>query len=955
MTATDGSSASASDDFELTVVDVNDAPTLALPLPDQSATQDVPFSYSLAAGSFADIDGGDSLVLSARLADGTALPAWLRFDAATHTFSGTPGNADVGTITVRVTAIDGSSASVSDDFELTVVDVNDAPTLALPLPDQSATQDVPFSYSLAAGSFADIDGGDSLVLSARLADGTALPAWLRFDAATHTFSGTPGNADVGTITVRVTAIDGSSASLSDDFELTVVDVNDAPQQLRTIDDLGATLGVPFAFTVPDGMFTDVDAGDSLSLTAQRSSGFALPGWLVFDAATRRFSGTPGAFDLGPLDIRLAATDRAGASADAEFTITVVAVNTPPLRVGVVADQHATEDVEFDFTVPSDTFADPDHFDRLGYAAARVDGGGWPAWLSFDAATRRFSGTPGAGDVGTLGVRVTATDRSGAEASLDFMLTVVHLNHAPRLMQPVPDQAATQDVRFEFALPAGSFADADAGDLLVYTARQADGSALPAWLRFDAATQRFSGTPGQADVGTIGVHVTATDPSGAAAGGDFAITVTDRNDAPRWVLPLSDQAATEDTAFVFGIDAQGFVDPDAGDRLSYTARLASGDPLPAWLHFDAQTLRFSGTPRMPDVTNGMQIEVIATDSGLATASAGFILRVDGINHAPRLDLPIADQSLSAGERLLLQLPPAGFVDPDAGDVLTYQATRLDGSALPGWLRFDPQQLSFTAEPAGADVGTLAVRVIATDGSGAAAQALFVIEVLDANPGGTGGTGGTDTPDTPDTTNGTGGTDTNGGTSPPGTPDPTSPTSPTSPTDTPAGTGGTDTTATPGTPDVTDGGQHGQQRRHRQHGQHGRHNRYRQFRRRRRVRKLRCTKCNRQHRQHRRHPHPSAAGAGCAAPGRRRAACACRAWPLDVHAGAACARRRSGERDGPHVRRKHACNRSGAGTWRGRGGFRATDPGPGRVCGRRHQPEHGQPQRCHPGRAAGSAIR
>ncbi|NTV75870.1 MAG: hypothetical protein HGA66_16905, partial [Holophaga sp.] len=33
-----------------------------------------------------------------------------------------------------------------------------------------------------------------------------------------------------------------------------------------------------------------------------------------------------------------------------------------------------------------------------------------------------------------------------------------------------------------------------GDTLTYTATQADGSALPTWLTFTAATRTFSGTP-----------------------------------------------------------------------------------------------------------------------------------------------------------------------------------------------------------------------------------------------------------------------------------------------------------------------------------------------------------------------------------------------------------------------------------------------------------------------------
>ena len=52
-----------------------------------------------------------------------------------------------------------------------------------------------------AASFTDVDVGDSLSLSATLADGSPLPSWLSFNAATQTFSGTPLNDDVGALSV----------------------------------------------------------------------------------------------------------------------------------------------------------------------------------------------------------------------------------------------------------------------------------------------------------------------------------------------------------------------------------------------------------------------------------------------------------------------------------------------------------------------------------------------------------------------------------------------------------------------------------------------------------------------------------------------------------------------------------------------------------------------------------
>ncbi|MBN3053835.1 putative Ig domain-containing protein, partial [Pectobacterium brasiliense] len=79
--------------------------------------------------------------LSATLADGSPLPSWITFNPATGTFSGTPDNADVGSLSIRVTATDGSNAAVYTDFSLTVTNVNDAPVVATPIPAQSVAQD----------------------------------------------------------------------------------------------------------------------------------------------------------------------------------------------------------------------------------------------------------------------------------------------------------------------------------------------------------------------------------------------------------------------------------------------------------------------------------------------------------------------------------------------------------------------------------------------------------------------------------------------------------------------------------------------------------------------------------------------------------------------------------------------------------------------------------------------
>ena len=103
-----------------------------------------------------------------------------------------------------------------------------APTAGKPLAAQSIHEKDKLSYTLAEDTFHTANKDDKLTWSARLADGKPLPQWLKFDAATRTFSGTPGNDDVGELDIEVSA-QGKGGSASQRFSLNVINAMIAPQ------------------------------------------------------------------------------------------------------------------------------------------------------------------------------------------------------------------------------------------------------------------------------------------------------------------------------------------------------------------------------------------------------------------------------------------------------------------------------------------------------------------------------------------------------------------------------------------------------------------------------------------------------------------------------------------------------------------------------------------------------
>ncbi|NVK02981.1 MAG: cadherin-like domain-containing protein, partial [Oceanospirillaceae bacterium] len=249
-------------------------PAVENSIADQTATEGQVFSFEVPLDTFSDVYHGDNFTYFATLADGSPLPSWLNFDTETRTFSGTPLDGDDAVLTVRVTATDSDSNSSFDDFQLTVVDVVHPPTVENAIPDQVAEEDIAFSFTLNSDTFADVDTSETLVLTAKLQSGAPLPTWLAFDPNTGTFTGTPSNGDEGVLSITVLASDGG-LSVSDTFNITVSGVNDAPTVASAMPDQTTAEDAVFSFTVPNGTFTDVDAGDVLSFSATLSSGAAL--------------------------------------------------------------------------------------------------------------------------------------------------------------------------------------------------------------------------------------------------------------------------------------------------------------------------------------------------------------------------------------------------------------------------------------------------------------------------------------------------------------------------------------------------------------------------------------------------------------------------------------------------------------------------------------------------------
>lgn len=223
--------------------------------------------------------------------------------------------------------------------------------------------------------------------------------------------------------------------------------------------------------------------------------------------------------------------------------------------------------------------------------------------------------------------VTIKDGQGGIGFSNLVVTIEGRNDAPvttGVLPIVPFRTQQSGSTVSYDLSA-YFKDVDQGES---AALKPDVLSLPSgWSYSIDGTLLLVTIPSSAGHNTTGtVRVRMIDAQGAFSPAlDFVIKVDAANDAPVVQTAIPDQVALVSNIFNLQLPDATFHDPDPApfDQLAWTATLANGNPLPAWLSFNEETHIFTGTPDASDV-GSFSIKVTVTDKGNLTASDTFEL-------------------------------------------------------------------------------------------------------------------------------------------------------------------------------------------------------------------------------------------------------------------------------------------------------------------------------------------
>jgi hypothetical protein len=622
---------------------------------------------------------------------------------------------------VRIRATDQDGLYYEQEFTVSILNVNEAPT-DIELSKDSIEENSPIGTIIGTLTAIDPDIGDTHQFALVAGAGDTDNGRFTIDGNALKLAFVPDYETKNSYSIRIEASDGENLTFEKQFTITILDGNDEPTDISITSESipeNTPIGIELATlstTDPNGgsfVYTLVAGDGSTDNDSFQITGNSLSMLVIPDYETKN-----------TYEIRIRTTDEGGLYFEKAFTISVTDVNENPTDIQLSYNR-IPENSPWDTVIGILTATDPDAGSSFSYSLVSGVGSSDNDFFTISGNSLRSAGVFDYESKASYNIRIRVTDNGGLQYEKTFTISVEDVNEAPTFL-------TLSNSEVEENTPSGSVVgtltgtDPDDGAVLSYSLVAGAGDTDNDSFTIEGNALKLAIVPDYETKSSYSIRVAVSDGEFSYER-QFTITITD-GDEPPTDIALSADSVAENTAVGSLVAALSAVDEDSSS-FTYTLVAGAGSTDNAAFTITGNELRLAEVPDY-ETKASYQIRIKVTDNTGLSYEEQFTISVEDVNEAPS-DITLTNARIAENSAIGTVIGSLVGVDEDSSDTLTYTLTggtgdednnsfTITGDVLKSAVIFDYEAKN-----------TYSIRVRVTDAGGLYYEKSFTISVTDVN--------------------------------------------------------------------------------------------------------------------------------------------------------------------------------------------------------------------------------
>jgi hypothetical protein len=464
----------------------------------------------------------------------------------------------------------------------------------------------------------------------------------------------------------------------------------------------------------------------IKYSATLADGSNLPDWLNFNSTTRTFTGTPKTANIGQLNVKVIATDKAGANVSDIFTLYVENVNNAPTNI-TINNSNIAENKTVGTVVGNLSSTDPDANNTFTYSLVSEGGATDNSLFTITNNQLKTNAVFNFETKNSYSIRVKTTDQGGLSFEKQLTIGVSNVNETPTNLT-LSTSTVAENKTVGTVIGNLSTTDPDTANTFTYSLVSGGGATDNSLFTITNNQLKTNAVFNFETKNSYSIRVKTTDQGGLSFEKQLTIAVSNVNETPT-NLTLSNSAVAENKVLGTVVGNLTTTDPDTANTFTYSLVTGNGATDNSLFTITNNQLKTNSVFNF-ETKNSYSIRVKTTDQGGLSFEKQLTIAVSNVNETPT-NLTLSNSTVAENKTVGTVVGNLSSTDPDTANTFTYSLVSGTGATDNSLFTISGNQLKTNSVFNFETKNSYSIRVKTTDQGGLSFEKQLNIAVSNVN--------------------------------------------------------------------------------------------------------------------------------------------------------------------------------------------------------------------------------